>query len=196
MSAENPRTLRAIAVFCGSNTGEGEAYKEAAAALGSALARRGITIVYGGTHKGLMGILADAALAQGGRVHGVITQRLADKGHLHPSLSEHEIADGMQARKGRMLDLADACIALPGGIGTAEEFMEAWTLNQLGDVDKPVGLLNVDGYYDAFMGFIDTMIARKFLPAAHREGISLDPDADGLIDKLTVFEKPTVAKWM
>jgi uncharacterized protein (TIGR00730 family) len=79
------------------------------------------------------------------------------------------------ARKERMLDLADACIALPGSIGTAEEFMEAWTLNQLGDVDKPVGLLNVDGYYDSFMGFIDTMIARKFLPAAHREGIALDP---------------------
>lgn len=190
------RTLSAIAIFCGSNVGEGEAYKEASAALGAALARRGIAIVYGGTHKGLMGILADAALAEGGRVHGVITQRLFEKGHLHPGLSESEIVEGMRARKERMLDLADACIALPGGIGTAEEFMEAWTLNQLGDVDKPVGLLNVDGYYDSFMGFIDTMIARKFLPAAHREGIALDPVPDALIDKLAVFEKPTVQKWM
>ncbi|MBC2665187.1 TIGR00730 family Rossman fold protein [Novosphingobium flavum] len=196
MTATPARTLRTIAIFCGSNVGEGEAYKEAAAELGGALARRGIGIVYGGTHKGLMGILADAALAGGGKVHGVITRRLHEKGHLHPTLSASEIADGMRARKERMLDLADACIALPGGIGTAEEFMEAWTLNQLGDVDKPVGLLNVDGYYDAFMGFIDTMIARKFLPPAHREGIALDPDADALIDKLAVFEKPSVAKWM
>ncbi|WP_066552391.1 TIGR00730 family Rossman fold protein [Croceicoccus bisphenolivorans] len=196
MASSPVRPLRAIAIFCGSNVGEGDAYTTAAAALGTAMARRGIAIVYGGTHKGLMGNLADAALAGGGQVHGVITRRLHDKGHLHPSLSKSEVVDGMRARKERMLDLADACIALPGGIGTAEEFMEAWTLNQLGDVDKPVGLLNVDGYYDSFMGFIDTMIERKFLPAAHRDGISLDPDADALIDKLAVFEKPTVAKWM
>ncbi|TWB15257.1 hypothetical protein FBZ89_11536 [Nitrospirillum amazonense] len=200
MSVETPaaatRTLKNIAIFCGSNTGLGDVFKDAAAQLGATLARRGIGIVYGGTHKGLMGILADAALAEGGHVHGVITRRLFEKDHLHPTLSLHEIVDGMRARKERMLALADACIALPGGIGTTEEFMEAWTLNQLGDIDKPVGLLNVGGYFDAFMAFIDTMIAQRFLPPEHRAGIALAPDADGLIDQLQVFRKPTVAKWL
>ena len=132
------RHLRAVAVFCGSNIGAGSTFTDAAAGLGRALAQAGIAIVYGGTHKGLMGVLADAALAEGGSVHGVITRRLFDKDHLHPGLSLHEVVEGMGARKARMLGLADACIALPGGIGTTEEFMEAWTLNQLGDIDKPV----------------------------------------------------------
>jgi uncharacterized protein (TIGR00730 family) len=190
------RSIGAVAVFCGSNTGEGNAFTDAAAALGSALARRGIRIVYGGTHKGLMGVLADAALAEGGSVHGVITRRLFERNHLHKRLSLHEVVDGMRVRKERMLSLADACIALPGGIGTTEEFMEAWTLNQLGDIDKPVGLLNVMGFYDPFMAYVDTMIRHRFLPPQHRDGIVVAPDPDALIDGLASFEKPTVAKWM
>jgi len=194
--ATPPRAIRAIAVFCGSNTGEGDLFKDAAAALGSAMARRGIRIVYGGTHKGLMGILADAALAQGGEVHGVITSRLHGRGHLHPTLTLHEVVEGMRIRKERMLDLADACIALPGGLGTVEEFMEAWTLNQLGDVDKPVGLYNVDGYYEPLMAMVDAMIARKFLPPAHRDSVVLAADPDALIDGLVVQPPITVPKWM
>ncbi|RYD87096.1 MAG: TIGR00730 family Rossman fold protein, partial [Sphingobacteriales bacterium] len=145
------RMLGAIAVFCGSNEGGSPVFAQSAAALGRTLAQRGITLVYGGTHKGLMGVLADAVLENGGQAHGVITARLHGRGHLHERLTVHEIVDGMRLRKERMLELSDACIALPGGLGTVEEFMEAWTLNQLGDIDKPVGLLNVDGYYDPFM---------------------------------------------
>jgi len=190
------RHLRAVAVFCGSNIGAGSTFTDAAAGLGRALAQAGIAIVYGGTHKGLMGVLADAALAEGGSVHGVITRRLFDKDHLHPGLSLHEVVEGMGARKARMLGLADACIALPGGIGTTEEFMEAWTLNQLGDIDKPVGLLNVAGFYDSFMGFVDTMIANRFLPEQHRDGIVVEADPSRLIDRLRHFTKPVVPKWM
>lgn len=190
------RRIAAIAVFCGSNYGEGEGFRESAAALGRALAARGIDLVYGGTHKGLMGVLADAALLAGGKVHGVITRRLFERGHLHERLSVHQIVDGMRARKEEMLSLADACIALPGGLGTVEEFMEAWTLNQLGDIDKPVGLLNTSGYYDPFMAFVDSMIANRFLPAAHRHGVVIDADPNRVIDGLAAFQKITVSKWM
>ncbi len=190
------RRIRNIAVFCGSNTGEGDAYTTAAAALGRALATRGIGLVYGGTMKGLMGVLADSVLASGGHAHGVITRRLADKGHLHQGLSRHEIVDAMGARKARMLDLADACIALPGGIGTVEEFMEAWTLNQLGDIDKPVALYDVAGFYQPFLAFIDSMVERRFLPAAHRAGLVVADDPMALIDGLIAQPAITVPKWM
>jgi uncharacterized protein (TIGR00730 family) len=190
------RDLKAIALFCGSNTGQGEAYRAGAARLGAEIGRRGLTLVYGGTHKGLMGIVADAVLAQGGAVHGVITRRLADLGHLHEGLTRHEIVDGMRARKERMAELADGFVAMPGGIGTLEEFMEAWTLNQLGEFDKPAGLFDIEGYYQPFMGFIDHMIAQGFLPAAHRQGIVVDPDPARLIDGLTAFERVTVPKWL
>ncbi len=190
------RELKAIALFCGSNTGQGETYREGAARLGAEIGRRGLTLVYGGTHKGLMGIVADAVLAQGGAVHGVITRRLADLGHLHEGLTRHEIVDGMRARKERMAELADGFIAMPGGIGTLEEFMEAWTLNQLGEFDKPAGLFDIEGYYQPFMGFIDHMIAQGFLPAAHRQGIVVEPDPARLIDGLTAFERVTVPKWL
>jgi hypothetical protein len=190
------RRFSAVAVFCGSNFGRGEAYREAAAALGRELARRGLALVYGGTHKGLMGVLADAALAEGGEVHGVITRRLADKGHLHPRLTRHAVVDGMAARKAKMRDLADAFVALPGGVGTLEEFMEAWTLNQLGDVDKPAGLLDAAGFYRPFVGFVEHMIAERFLPAEHRDGVVIDDDPARLLDRLAAFEQPTVSKWM
>ncbi len=190
------RELKAIALFCGSNTGQGETYREGAARLGVEIGRRGLTLVYGGTHKGLMGIVADAVLAQGGAVHGVITRRLADLGHLHEGLTRHEIVDGMRARKERMAELANGFVAMPGGIGTLEEFMEAWTLNQLGEFDKPAGLFDIDGYYQPFMGFIDHMIAQGFLPAAHRQGIVVESDPARLIDGLTAFERVTVPKWL
>lgn len=190
------RTLRAIAVFCGSNEGGSPVFAQGAAALGRVLAERGITLVYGGTHKGLMGVLADAVLENGGQAHGVITQRLHGRGHLHERLTVHEIVDGMRLRKERMLELSDACIALPGGLGTVEEFMEAWTLNQLGDIDKPVGLLNVGGYYDPFMAFVDGMIANRFLPEAHRASMVIAPDPAALIDGLAAQPPITVPKWM
>jgi uncharacterized protein (TIGR00730 family) len=181
------RAIKTIAVYCGSNTGQGDVYLRAADALGRHLAKSGIGIVYGGTHKGLMGALADAAIAEGGMVHGVITERLRDKGHLHERLSRHEILPTMKERKHRMMELADAFIALPGGIGTLEEFMEVWTLNQLGEFEKPAGLFSVDGYYEPFMGFIDHMISQAFLPAAHRNSIVLASDPRSLLDGLIIF---------
>ena len=190
------RRLKAIAVYCGSNTGQGDVYLQAAADLGRHLARSGIDIVYGATHKGLMGALADAALAEGGIVHGVITERLRDKGHLHERISVQEILPTMKERKHRMMVLADAFIALPGGIGTLEEFMEVWTLNQLGEFDKPAGLFNVEGYYEPFMGFIDHMISQSFLPSAHRNSIIVASDPAKLLDGLVNFRKVDVPKWM
>lgn len=190
------RQLRRVAVFCGSNFGEGDRYREAAASLGREFAARGIALVYGGTHKGLMGVVADAVIDAGGNALGVITQRLVERGHLHPRLSAHEILADMRTRKARMRELADACIALPGGIGTVEEFMEAWTLNQLGDTDSPVGLLDVGGFFDPFLKFIDGMIAQRFLPAEHKASLVVRSDAGALIDALAAQPAITVPKWM
>lgn len=190
------RRITTIAVFSGSNFGRGDVYRDVAAALGAEIARRGSTIVYGGTHMGLMGVMADAALAGGGTVHGVITERLVAKEHLHPKLTRHEVVVTMRQRKARMAELADAFIALPGGIGTLEEFMEVWTLNQLGEIDKPAGLLDANGFYQPFMGFIDHMIAEQFLPAAHRGGIVVSDDPRQLLDDLESFQGVSVPKWM
>ncbi|MEJ1158659.1 TIGR00730 family Rossman fold protein [Prosthecomicrobium sp. N25] len=190
------RNLARIAVFSGSNFGRGEDYRAAAAELGREIARRKMEIVYGGTHKGLMGVVADSALAAGGSVHGVITERLLGKGHLHPGLTSHEVSAHMRARKARMADCADAFVALPGGIGTLEELAEIWTLNQLGDMDKPLGLLDTAGYWRPFMGFIDHMIAEGFLPGAHRGSIVVEADPSRMIEALAAAEAITVPKWM
>lgn len=191
-----PRQITSIAIYCGSNTGLGDTYVDAARDLGTAMGRAGLTLVYGGTHKGLMGVVADAVLAAGGTAHGIISRRLHERGHLHERLTRHEIVDTMRVRKQRMIELADAFIALPGGIGTVEEFMEVWTLNQLGELDKPAGLFDVAGYWQPFMGFIDHMIAQRFLPAAHRQSIVLEADPRRLIEGLATFERVSVPKWM
>ena len=190
------RRIDRIAVFLGSNVGQGDAYVAAAAALGRTLAARRIGLVFGGTSKGLMKVLADAVADAGGSAHGVITQRLLDRGQLCERLTGHEVLATMSLRKARMLELADACIALPGGIGTVEEFMEAWTLNQLGDIDKPVGLLDVDGFFAPFLAFVDQMVARGFLPAAHRGSLAVASDPAALIDALAAAPPITVPKWM
>lgn len=143
-----------------------------------------------------MGVVADAALASGGNVHGVITESLHQRGHSHSGLTQHEIALTLRSRKERMVALADAFIALPGGIGTLEELTEVWTMNQLSEIDKPVGLLNTAGFFTAFLGFIDHMVETKFLPAAHRHSVSVDADAGALIDKLRSYARVDVPKWL
>jgi len=190
------RTLKRIAVYCGSNFGEGDGYREAARALGYALAESDIELVYGGTHKGLMGILADAVIERGGKAHGIITERLFAKGHLHPGLTAHEVVATMRERKARMIDIADAFIALPGGIGTLEEFMEVWTLNQLGEMEKPLGLFSVQNYYDPFIRFIDHMIITRFLPPDHRHSIVVADEARALVENLRMFKHVDTPKWM
>ena len=190
------RQINAIAVFCGSNFGGSDAYAKGARELGATLARENITLVYGGTTKGLMGIVADAVLSNGGEAHGIITERLHLRGHSHAGLTRSEMVATLRNRKERMTDLADAFIAMPGGIGTMEEMMEVWTMNQLAEIDKPVGLLDIDGFFAPFLKFIDHMVDSKFLPPAHRHSISVDPNAAPLLEKLRTFERTDVPKWL
>lgn len=190
------RPIKTVAVFCGSNYGASEEFDLGARALGRALGEAGIMVVYGGTTKGLMGVVANAALDAGGNVHGIITNSLHERGQSHAGLSQHEIVPTLRNRKARMVELADAFIALPGGIGTIEELMEVWSMNQLSEIDKPVGLLNSAGFFSAFLAFIDHMVDTKFLPAAHRQSISVDADAGTLIGKLQNHVRVDVPKWL
>ena len=190
------RQIKAVAVFCGSNFGNSDAYAEGARQLGTTLARENITLIYGGTTKGLMGIVADAVLSNGGDAHGIITERLHLRGHSHAGLTCSEMVATLRNRKERMTELADAFVAMPGGIGTMEEMMEVWTMNQLAEIDKPVGLLDIDGFFAPFLKFIDHMVDTKFLPPAHRHSICVDPDAAPLLDKLRTFERTDVPKWL
>jgi uncharacterized protein (TIGR00730 family) len=192
----NERAIAAIAVFCGSNPGTSDAYARSARALGRALGRDGITLVYGGTIRGLMGIVADAALETGGTVHGIVTEGLHARGQSHTRLTRHEIAPSLRRRQERMVDVADAFVALPGGVGTVAELMEAWAMNQLGEIDKPVGLLNPDGFFDGFLGFISHMVATGFLPPAHRDSICVDPDPVALVRRLRGHSPVDVPKWL
>jgi uncharacterized protein (TIGR00730 family) len=192
----NHKKMKSITIFCGSNFGRGDAYRNAAQALGRELARRGLTMVYGGTNKGTMGVLADTVLAAGGTVHGVITRRLADKGHSHPDVKTVEVLESMRERKSRMAVIGDAYIALPGGVGTLEEFFEVWVAAQLEGIPKPLGLLNVNGYFDPLMMMITRMIEEEFLPAAHRDMIVVASDPAALLDGFARYVPVTVQKWL
>ncbi len=188
--------MKAIAVFCGSNFGVAPAYKEAAAALGREIAARGLTLVYGGTTKGLMGVVADAALADGGSVVGVINRRLHERGHMHQGLTRHEVAANMRERKARMGELADAFIALPGGLGTLEELLEAATLTQLGDHIKPCAALDVGGFYQPLRAMLDMAVGQGFMKAEHRDMIIMQSQPGALLDALAAWQAPTVDKWI
>lgn len=193
-AAQTP--LRSVAVFCGSNFGVSGEYAAAARELGTQIAGRGLALVYGGTHKGLMGVVADAALAAGGSVVGVINQRLFDRGHLHAGLSRHEVAADMRLRKARMAELADAFIALPGGLGTLEELLEAATLTQLGEHAKACAALNVRGFYDPLRALLERATDQGFLKAEHRDMLVLEADPSRLLDALAAWVPPSVTKWI
>ncbi len=188
--------IQTVAIYCGSNNGRVESYTQFATILGKVLAKRKINLVYGGTNKGLMGVLANSAIEEGANVTGVITERLKAKNQVHPNLSMIETFPTMQSRKARMIELADACIMMPGGIGTLEEFMEVWTLNQLGETSKPLGVLNIDNYFGNLIAFIEHMIAERFLPSAHINGIVVNSDPEELINLLVKFSPVTVEKWL
>jgi uncharacterized protein (TIGR00730 family) len=183
-------------VYCGSSPGLRPAYLDAARALAAALMRRRIRLVYGGARVGVMGALADAMLAAGGSVTGVIPRALAGKEIAHDGLSELIITESMHARKTIMAERADACVALPGGIGTLEELFEAWTWTQLGFHEKPCGLLNVVGYFDALIQFVDHSVAEGYMRQTHRDILLVDDDVDTLLDRLEAYEPPAVPKWL
>jgi uncharacterized protein (TIGR00730 family) len=173
-----------IAVFCGSRAGVDPAYAAAAAALGAGLARRGCELVYGGAHVGLMGVAADAALAHGGRVTGVIPASMVDRELAHRGLTDLRIVGSMHERKALMASLADGFLGLPGGMGTLDELCEILTWAQLGLHTKPVGLLDVRHYWRGFLAFLDTAVAEGFVRDADRIRLRCDTDLDALLDAL------------
>jgi uncharacterized protein (TIGR00730 family) len=176
--------LGQISVFCGSRPGNQPAFSTAAVAVGNVLAERGIGLVYGGASVGLMGIVADAVLAAGGRVTGVITESLADHEIAHGGLTRLDVVQTMHERKARMADLSDAVIMLPGGFGTLEEFMETVTWVHLGIHDKPCGVLNVDGFFDHLLRFLTYAVDAGFIPGGLIDGLIVSDDPVALLDAL------------
>ncbi|CAI8921736.1 MULTISPECIES: TIGR00730 family Rossman fold protein [Pseudomonas] len=188
--------VRSVCVFCGASTGVNPAYREAAIALGQAIAERGLTLVYGGGAVGLMGIVADAAMAAGGEVIGIIPEALKNAEIGHTGLTRLEVVDGMHARKARMAELSDAFVALPGGLGTLEELFEVWTWGQLGYHAKPLGLLDVNGFYSKLGSFLDHVVEEGFVRPQHRAMLQLADSPAELLDAMDSFEAPVLPKWV
>jgi uncharacterized protein (TIGR00730 family) len=188
--------IRSLCVYCGSNPGRDPAYGEAAAELARLLAGRGIRIVYGGGKVGLMGRLADEALAAGGEVVGVIPQHLVDREIGHAGVTDLRVVGSMHERKALMAELADAFVALPGGVGTLEELVEVYTWAQLGLHRKPLGLLDVAGYYRPLTAFLDAAVDAAFLREAHRAMLLVDATPAGLLERLAAAAPPAVPKWL
>lgn len=188
--------VQTVCVFCGSSSGTDPIYSEAAEAVGKLLASRGIGLVYGGGKVGLMGTVADACLATGGRVIGVMPQLLVDKEVAHAGLTELRVVASMHERKALMADLSDAFLALPGGFGTWEEFFEVLTWSQLGIHRKPCALLNINGFYDPLLAMADGAVAAGFLREANRGLLLADTEPERLLDRLGNAEVPVVDKWI
>jgi uncharacterized protein (TIGR00730 family) len=182
--------LRSICVFCGASLGGDPRYAQVAATVGRELANRGIELVYGGGRLGLMGTLADAALAAGGRVTGVIPSSLVDRELAHPGVDELRIVSTLHERKAVMAELSDAFIALPGGLGTLEELAEVLSWAQLGLHGKPIGALDVNGFWSSLVGHLDRAAAEGFVSEAHRGLLLLDDDLDQLLARLAAWESP------
>lgn len=185
-----------LAVYCGSSPGADPAYAAAARALGREMAARGIGLVFGGGHVGLMGAIADAVLEAGGEVIGVIPEALRDKELAHQGCTELHVVSTMHERKSLMADYAKGFIAMPGGFGTFDEIFEMLTWGQLGYHTRPCGFLNVAGYYDALFAFLDSCVEARFVTRVHREMIIAATDPAELLDRMAEFEPPDQAKWL
>ena len=193
--------MKSICVFCGSNAGNQPIYRSEAEKLGRLLAARGIELVYGGGNVGLMGAVADACLEAGGTVVGVIPQAMMGKDVAgrpvdHRTLTRLEVVDSMHTRKARMAELAEGFIALPGGFGTFEEFCEILTWGQLGFHAKPMGLLNVNGFYDPLLAMFDRAVADGFLRLQNRAMALADRDIEGLLAAMAAYRAEPVSKWL
>ena len=188
--------MRRLCVYAGSNPGSDPAYADAARSLAALMAERGIGLVYGGGKVGLMGELADAALAVGGEVIGVIPQDLMDREVGHEGLTDLHVVGSMHERKALMAELSDAFVALPGGVGTLEELIEVYTWSQLGLHDKPMGVLNVAGYYDGLAALLDHAVREGFLREQHRAALHVAATAEELLEAFEGWTPARVAKWL
>jgi len=188
--------IRRLAVFCGSNPGARPEYVEGARALGRLLCQRRVGVVYGGSSVGLMAALAETVLEEGGDIIGVIPKMLVEREVAHRALSDLRIVDSMHERKALMAELSDGFVALPGGIGTLEEFFEIWTWAQLGVHDKPCGLLNIAGYFDPLLEFLDRAVAEKFVRDVHRSMVIVESEPQALLRRFESYIAPKVVKWV
>ena len=184
MRAQRGSAVKRLAVYCGSSIGSNPAFAETAKALGREMAARDIGLVYGGGRLGLMGVVADAVMEAGGKAYGVIPQALIDLEVAHTGLTELHIVGSMHERKALMTDLTDAFVAIPGGIGTLDELFEAWSWNALGYHAKPFALLNVDGFWDGMIAFLDTVTVSGFMSPARRAQLMVAATIDEAIDTL------------
>jgi len=188
--------MKRVCVFAGSSAGSRDEYQDAARALGRTLAERGIGLVYGGARVGLMGIIADATLTAGGQAIGVIPAALVAREIAHEGLTELRIVSSMHERKALMTDLSDGFIAVPGGWGTLEEFFEVLTWAQLGLHQKPCGLLNVLGYFDGLLSFLEHAVGERFLRREYASMIAVAASPAALLDRLGSYAPPAVEKWI
>ena len=190
------RSINSICVYCGSSPGRRDAYASAAVSLAESLVSRNIRLVYGGAGIGLMGMVADRVLKLGGQAIGVIPKALAHKEVAHQYLTELHVTQSMHERKMLMAELSDGFIALPGGIGTLEELFEIWTWAQLGFHDKPCGLLNVDGYYDSLIDFLDHVRAEQFVKKHHYDMLMVETNPEMLLDRYVNYQPLAVEHWV
>jgi len=188
--------MKRVLVFCGSSPGGRPEYAQTAEELGRELASRGVDVVYGGAHVGLMGALADAALAAGGKVIGVIPNRLVEAEIAHAGLTELHIVNTMHERKAMMAELSDAVIALPGGTGTLDELFEMFTWSQLGLHQLPIGLLDTAEYWQPLLRFLEHSVNERFLRAEHFETLLVERDPGYLLDRLSSHQPLALNKWM
>lgn len=188
--------LKTICVYCGSSQGKKETYATAAKSLAESLVARNITLVYGAASIGIMGTVADHVLKLGGQVIGVIPKALAHKEITHSNLTELYVTQSMHERKMKMAELSDGFIALPGGIGTMEELFEIWTWAQLGFHKNPCGLLNIDGYYDALIQFVDHMQQEQFVKPKHHDLLMIADDPEKLLEKFISYTPPEITQWV
>ncbi len=188
--------MKQVCVYCGSAQGARLVYPEAARALGRELARSKRTLIYGGGNVGLMGVIADAVLEQGGEVVGVIPRPMVSRELAHHGVTRLHVVSSMHERKALMAELADGFIALPGGIGTLEEFFEIWTWAQLGIHQKPLGLLNVEGFYASLVHFLDSLVGEQFVRQENRDFISISSDSAKLLAQMEAFKPGNRPQWI